>query len=182
MIHNKDFEILKQFLGDYKGEIHGRSLVGKLKMSQKAIALALDGLEKEGVLKSRKQGNMKLFSINTDNDRAKDMVIVAEIKKKTEFLRIHPKLSDILKQDDRSQRKDSDVDMFIIGSKRKEDYDRKGALLDMEISIKYFSDKQFESLLKSKNNLVSEIISNHVIIFGAERFIHISWRCYYGLD
>lgn len=193
MIHNKDFEILRQFLGDYKGEIHGRSLIGKLKMSQKAIALALDGLEKEGVLKSRKQGNMKLFSMNTDNNRAKDMIIMAEIQKKAEFLRMNPKLSEILGQDERvvgifgsyakgSQRKDSDVDIFIIGEKRKDDYDRKGRLFDMDISIKYFSEAQFKSLLKLRNNLMNEIVNNHIIIFGVEMFINAVWRDYYGFD
>ena len=64
MLHTKYFEVLKQFLGNYVAEIYGRMLVGKVPLSQKAIALALAELEEKGVLSSRSQGMIKYYRLN----------------------------------------------------------------------------------------------------------------------
>jgi len=58
-------------LGDYNKEIYGRNIVNKVALSQKAIALTLDELEKEGILKSRKQGNIKYFKLNIQTQTPK---------------------------------------------------------------------------------------------------------------
>ena len=42
MIHNKYYEIMKQFLGDYSRKIYGRELIDKVNISQKNIALTLN--------------------------------------------------------------------------------------------------------------------------------------------
>lgn len=181
------------FLGNYKREIYGRELVGNIPMSQKAIALALDGLEKEGILKSRKQGNMKFFQLNILNTEMKDILISAELMKKINLFNKQRKLAHIFKKDSRivglfgsytkgTQNQDSDIDVFIIGKKQKKDYDTIGKMLDMNISIKYFTDKVFKNLLNKQDNLCKEIIKNHVIIFGVERFVNMSWEDYHGLD
>ena len=56
MILIKYFELLKLFLNNYAGESYGRMLAGKVRLSQKAVALALAELERKGILKSRSQG------------------------------------------------------------------------------------------------------------------------------
>src|SRR3989344_5038676 len=148
MLHNKEFEILEKFLGDFNKEIYGREIIGKVSMSQKAIALALDRLEKEGILASRKSGNIKYFRLNLENSEIKDIIISSEIKRKIIFLKKNKKLANLLRYDTRmvgifgsyakgTQKEDSDIDMFIIGKREKEDYDKKGKLFDLEISIKY---------------------------------------------
>lgn len=193
MIHNKKNILLMQFLGDYKKEVYGRELVNKVPVSQKAIALALDELEKEGILKARKQGNIKYFRLNLANTEIKDALTAAEIMKKIDFLKKQRKLAHIFKKDSRivgvfgsyalgTQRPDSDVDIFIAGKKQKEDYDAKGKTLDLNISIKYFTDKEFKSLLKKHDNLCKEIIKNHIILFGVEKFVNAAWEEYYALD
>jgi len=66
------------FTGDYKGEVYGRELVGKVSMSQKSIALTLEELEHQSVLKSRKEGNMKHYRLNfnyTEIKRELKMII-----------------------------------------------------------------------------------------------------------
>jgi predicted nucleotidyltransferase len=193
MIHNNSFEIMKQFLGDYNREIYGRELIGKVSLSQKGIALALDSLEKEGILSSRKSGNMKFFSLNHKYIRIKDAVVMAEIAQKTNFLNKHPAIANLFKSDERivgifgsyakgNQKKDSDIDLFIIGEKTTNDYAVKAKVYDLNISIKYFSPKEFNDLLKKKNPLIREIIENHIILFNVERFIECLWRDYYGFD
>jgi len=193
MIHNTDFEIMNQFLGDYTREIYGRELIGKISLSQKGIALALSSLEKEGILTSRKSGNMKFFSLNHQFARIKDSIVMAEITQKTSFLSKHQTIANLFKSDERimgifgsyaksTQKKDSDIDIFIIGEKTSQDYATKAKVYDLNVSIKYFSSKEFKDLLKKKNPLIREIIDNHIILFNVERFIEYLWRDYYGFD
>jgi predicted nucleotidyltransferase len=193
MIHNNYFEILNQFLGDYNREIYGRELIGKVSLSQKGIALALESLEKDGVLTSKKRGNMKFFSLNTKYARIKDTIVMAEIAQKTHFFEKHQTIANLFKSDERIvglfgsyaksiQKKDSDIDLFIIGEKTGEDYVKKAKVYDLNVSIKYFTIKEFKELLKQKNLLVKEIMEHHITFFNVERFIELLWRDYYGFD
>jgi predicted nucleotidyltransferase len=191
MLHNKYFEILEQFLGDYGKEIHGRGLIGKVSLSQKGIALALDDLEKNGVLISQKKGNMKFFKLNKRHSEICDLLISVEIRKKIKFMNTHRKIATIFNFDSRvvgifgsyargTQKMTSDLDIFIIGTKRKDDYRQKGNLFDLEVSVKYFTEKEFKKLLKEGNSLIKEIIKDHICIFGVEKFIQLLWGEFYG--
>ena len=184
---------MKQFWWDYAGEIYGRMLVGKVTLSQKAIALALAELEKKGVLKSRSQGMIKNYRLNLEHSEIKDVIGVLEIERKMEFLALHRKLAHLFREDDRivgifgsyakgMQKEESDVDVFIIGKKKKNDYDEKGKLLDLDVSIKYCPQREWQMLLREKNNLAKEIVSHHVLIFGVEGFINSVWRHYHGFN
>ena len=185
--------ILRQYLGDYNKEIYGRNIVNKVALSQKAIALTLDELEKEGILKSRKQGNIKYFKLNISNPNTKDLLSSVEMLNKTIFFNKNKKLHSLFKKDDRiigvfgsyakgTETKSSDIDLFIIGDKLKNDYDKKGELFELKIRIKYFPEMKFIELIKDKNNLCKEIIENHITIFNVEKFINIVWGDYYGFD
>ena len=118
---------------------------------------------------------------------------MAEITQKTNFLNKHQTIANLFKSDERivgvfgsyakgTQKKDSDIDLFIIGEKTSQDYATKAKVYDLNISIKYFSPKEFKDLLKKKNPLIREIIENHITLFNVERFIEYLWRDYYGFD
>src|SRR3989344_3511967 len=126
MIHNKYFLILKYYLGNYKKELHGRGLIGKVHLSQKAIALTLEELEKKGLLKSRKQGNMRYYRLNLENTEIKDIINIVELLQKIQFFTRHRTLAHVFRQDERivgifgsyakgTHKEDSDVDIFIVG-------------------------------------------------------------------
>jgi uncharacterized protein len=94
--------------------------------------------------------------------------------KKIEFLKKHKKLNEIFNIDDRiigifgsyskgTQTNNSDIDLFIIGNKKENDYDLLGKKFDLDISIKYFSIHEFKKLLNKKNPLISEIVKNKVL-------------------
>lgn len=193
MLHNKYFEILKQFLPDYSGQLYGRELIGKVSMSPKNIALTLERLEKENILEVNKKGNMKFYGLNYKNPEVKDIIILTEITNKSYFLKKNRKIAHIFEDEDRvvgifgshakgTQKKDSDVDVFFIGDKRNKDIEEKGKLYDLDVHVLYFSEKEFIKLIKEKNNLCKEIINNHVILFGIEKFVKIIWRDYYGFN
>jgi predicted nucleotidyltransferase len=193
MLLNKHFEILKHFIGDFKVERYGRELAKRTSLSQKAVALSLKELEEKGILKSKTKGNIKNYSLNLKNRNLKDIIIQIEIFKKLEFLKKYRFLKEIFNGDNRvvgifgsyakgTETKDSDIDLFIIGEELKQDYDKKGELFDLEISIKYFRKKEFKKLLREKNNLVKEIVKNHVLISGFESFVYFVWRDFHGFD
>jgi len=190
MLHNKNYTILSQFLSNYNKEIYGRELIHITSLSQKNIALTLEDLEKKGILKSRLSGNIKYYRLNFDSTELKDIILVLETLKKIDFFNKQRKIANLFRYDNRIvgifgsyakgiQKKESDIDVFIIGNKIKEDYDRLGEKLDLNISIKYFSEKEFINLIKNKNNLIKEIIKDHIIIFKFEEFINLIWRNYY---
>lgn len=197
MMHDAEFEILNQFLGDYNREIYGRELVGKVSISQKGIALALDNLEKEGILTLKKKGNMKLFGLNIKFVGLKDKLLMTELKRKLAFLEKQKVIATLFKNDERivgifgsyatgTQKKESDIDIFIIGDKRgndkTKDYSALGEIYDLNISIKYFKKAEYVDLLKQKNPLIIEIVEKHILLFNAEQFIDLVWRNYYDFN
>lgn len=193
MLLNKYFEILKHYTENLDRELYGRELAKKLELSQKTISLTLKELEKQSILRSRIAGNIKLYSLNKKHKDIKDILTIMEIQKKIKFLEKHRKLKEIFEHDKRItgifgsyakglEREDSDIDIFIIGEEKKEDYEEKGEIYDLEISAKYFKEEEFKKLLRKKNNLMKEIIKNHILTSGAERFISIIWEEYYDFD
>lgn len=193
MLHNKHFQIIEQLTGNYEQEIYGRELIGKVSMSQKGIALALKELEEQSILKSKKRGSMKFYSLNLNYPHVKEIISITETMKKIEFLSKNRKIAHIFKDDSRivgifgsyakkTHNPKSDVDVFIVGKKQKQDYDTKGKAFDLNISIKYFTQEEFNHLLNEKNNLLKEIVKNHIIVFGIEEFINIIRSSYYGFN
>lgn len=193
MLHNKHYDILKQFLGDYNRELYGRELVGKVPLSQKGIALALRELEDIAILRARSRGRQVLYSLNHEIPEIRDVLAITEYTRKREFLKKHPQITYTFKDDERivgifgsyakgTQTSGSDVDVFVIGRKKEKDYDKTGKILGIDVDISHFSPKDFKRLLEQKSNLWGEIVENHILIFGIERFIRAVWRYYYGLN
>lgn len=187
------FEVLKLFTADYKAEAFGRDMEHKTGISQRTLSDNLLELEEQRILKSRTLGNLKLFSLNLDNTEIKDTISITEHQRKIEFLKKHRKLAYLFKDDNRVvgifgsyakgiETKTSDLDVFIIGDKRTNDYGIESEKLNLEISIKYFSNSVWSKLLKEKNPLAVEIMNAHVLIFGIEQFISMAWRDYYGIN
>jgi len=189
MILNKYYQVLRPLLSNYSEELIGRELDREIRLSQKGIALALNELEILGILKSKARGNQKLFYFNKENVNLLDYIHMLELQNKLDFMQKNRLLANLIKTDDRiivifgsyatgANKPDSDIDMLIVGKRRKNEFDAKTFGLD--ISIKYIAEKEFTNLLQNKNPLISEIVRNHIIISGFERFIPYVWRYFYG--
>ncbi len=193
MVHNKYYIIIKEFLNDLNRSLYGRMLVKKINLSQKAIALTLDELEQMNLLKSTKVGNIKYYQLNLLYKEIKEIIVIAEIMNKMEFTAKQKKIATIFKTDTRiigifgsyaksTQKIDSDIDLFIIGEKRNPDYEETGKLYDLDISCKYFTEQEFKTFAKKKNSLINEIVKNHIIIFGFEKWVNKIWSDYYDFN
>lgn len=184
MLHNKYHEILKQFLGDFNRQIYGRNLIEKVKLSQKNIAITLNELEENNVLISQKAGNMKYFSLNKENPLIVRYLMLAEIDSSIEFLRNNPKINHIINAIIKNQiivvfgsyakglqKKDSDLDLLIIGNYDKKKIREIRENYGIKISIKNTSKEGFIKSMKEKNMLMNEILNNHIILSGYEEFV-----------
>ena len=186
MLHNNNFHILKYFTQFDDTLIYGRMLIDKIPMSPKSIANSLNKLEDLGILNSSTKGNIKFFLLNKKNKVTFDAIMAVEVQKKIEFIEKHHKIKHIFERDNRvvgifgsyvrgNYDKHSDLDVFIVGKKKGTDYRKKGSLYDLDISIKYFEEVKFEELYKGNNPLVQEIVKNHVIINGFEKYLELIW-------
>lgn len=74
--------------------------------------------------------------------------------------------------------KESDIDIFVISEKKidKRMVLETSDLVNRDINIKSSNKTQFFSGLQNKDPLVSEVVSNHVILKGIDPFCEIMWR------
>ena len=57
-------KVMRIFYENKEGKFHLREIARKAKLYGQSITRYLNGLEKEGILKSEKEGNMKKYSLN----------------------------------------------------------------------------------------------------------------------
>ncbi len=184
MIHNKYYEIMKQFLSDYNKQVYGRELVKKVNISQKNIALTLEELEKAGILTSKTRGNTRYFSLNKSNPSHKRYILLSEIERAIEFLEDNPKITHILSKTSKPQimcifgsyaagthKKGSDLDLFAIGKIDEKQLKQIGKDYNLDINVKKGTKTDLTASLKHRNPLMNEILENHIIISGYEEFV-----------
>jgi len=185
MIHNKYIKIMKPFLRGYNKEIYGRELVGKVNLSQKNIALTLDELEGFGILSSKKKGNLRHYFLNKKNPLILKYLVMFELGNSIEFFEIHKKINLIFDKIDLKadivcvfgsyakglEKEDSDIDLFVAGKFDEEKVKNAGELFNLKISVKRGTMSDFARLMNENNPLINEIIENHVVLSGYERFV-----------
>jgi predicted nucleotidyltransferase len=183
MIHNKYFEIMNFFLNGYDSEIYGREIISKVKISQKNVAITLSKLEEEGILSSKIKGNLRHYFLNRKNPLIDKYLISAELQKAIDFLKNKPLIREVVQEIDAeivcifgsyakgTEKKDSDVDIFVIGNFDEKKVKKKGELFNLKLNIFKGSLKNFRDSLKKGDLFVSEILKNHVIVKGYETFI-----------
>lgn len=194
LLNELTLSVMKEFMGDYTGAFTGSYIAKKMLLNQKSVSNILNKLEDEGLLKSKTMGKNKEFSINFDNFEAvKNFIVAAEHLQTTMFLKKNPIVKEVLTKAAFSgiilvfgsyakgmQKKDSDLDLFIIGSYSRSEVSKISELYNLEVSVKNCPAKALSTALKKKDILLSEIIKNHVIISGAEEFVNAVMRDYYG--
>ena len=183
MLHNKYFEIMKEFLKGYSKQIYGRELIEKVSLSQKNIALTLDELENENILKSISKGNMRNYSLNFLSQILVENILYFENLRKLEFLEQNKKLIDFSREVEgdivcvfgsyakKKQNKDSDLDLFIVGKVDSLKINKIGKKYGLDVQIFNMSFKGFLDSIKNKKEIFTEVLGNHVVLKGSEVFV-----------
>ena len=189
---------IEEFLGNYTGSFTGSDIARKKSLNQKSVSNALNKLESEGFLKSNTVGKNKEFSLNLDNmETVKNFIVAAEHIRTANFLKKQALIKEIILKigpafngiviifgsyAKGTQKKDSDLDIFIAGAYDRDKVYKVSELYNLQINVKNYPASAFRRALKSKDILLTEIIKNHVIISGAEEFVNAVMRDYYGKD
>ena len=140
-----------------------------------------------------KKGNIKLCSLNLNDNITKSYLILSERKEAEFFLNKHPEFK-ILKKDipageyslilfgsraEEKQREKSDIDLCIINKDGKKNisFSKFELLFKLEVSPIFLKDNEFKLMLKEdEQNLAKEIIKKHIILYGEEHFWNIVWN------
>ncbi|MBI2543423.1 MAG: nucleotidyltransferase domain-containing protein [Candidatus Aenigmarchaeota archaeon] len=198
LFNNLQLVVLEEFLGDYIGSFTGSYIARKKSLNQKSVANTLNKLENEGFLKSTTVGRNKQFFLNLDNIEAvKNLIVAAEHLHTVNFLKKYPMIKEIVLKTKQSfdgiviifgsyakgtQKKDSDLDIFVAGTYNKNEVSGISELYNLQINVKNYPESTFKRAVKNKDILLNEIIKNHIMISGVEKFVNVIMRDYYGKD
>jgi len=179
-------KIMKSFYNEKSAKIHLREIARKTKLNENSVSRFLNQLEKNKILKSEKEGNLKRYSIKKDNlafsmfaffDIEKFENLLSLRKKAINYflerLEIKPLIVVLFGSTAKGNfAKNSDVDLLLIVNEKiqtskAEDYSE--SQTGIKINILQISHKNFvnELKLKEDNVLQSAIetgypISNHI--------------------
>lgn len=169
---NIDYEIVLVLL---KEKAHLRDIARSLNAPHSTVQRRLKKLANENILDYKREGKNKVFFIK-NNLQARNYVLNAERHKLVRLIREYPELSiileDILKKTGEmvilfgsyarfAAKKDSDIDIYIDTNNRKVKEEVESINSRIKVKLGKFD---------NDSPLVKEIIKNHVILKGAERF------------
>lgn len=185
-ITENHLQILSLFTNGFNKEYYIREVQKILKISPRTAQLILNDLEKKAILKSEIKGKIKIYKIKK-GDIAKDYLSLVEQYKKIIFLEKNILIKEIITKITNHingigvifgsyakgiEKKDSDLDIFVVGDYNKNEIKKVSKLYNIEINIKNYPTKIFENDLRS-DILIKEVIDNHVIFLNIEQFIKI---------
>ena len=178
MVHNILFEIILNLLKNK--ENHVRSIAKAINTTHVTVIRKLEELTEENIVEYNIQGKNKNFRLK-DNIQSRNYIIMAELYKTNKIMIKYPKLSVIINEifDCAGNRmivlfgsyaketavKNSDIDIYIETQDKK--IKEKMKLIYEKINTKI-------GKFDTNNALVKEIIKNHVIINGVDRFYELS--------
>ena len=193
-INQTTLKILGLYSNDYSKPMHVREIARETKADVKTVQLQLRRLEKINVLSSVMKGRNREYRLNIGNLITRHHMVMAETFASIGYLRENFLIKKVVDEiGDRIEgvavlfgsfakgqaTKESDIDIFVIGKKPDADAVRRtGDRVGRVISIKTSSRKQFSKGLEDKDPRVSEMVSNHLILKGADEFCDIMWRYY----
>ena len=196
-INQTTLKILGLYLDDYKKSLHLREISRETKIDVKAIQLQLKKLEKINVFSSMIRGRNKDYHLNLDNVTTKYYLVMAEIFVSIIYLKRNFLIKKIVEEIENkihyplilfgsfakgTYTKESDVDIFVISDKKINTSIIIEAtnMVGRKISLKSTSRQQFLGGLQNNDPLIKEIVSNHVILKGADEFSDIMW-CHHAV-
>jgi|SRR3989344_3889901 len=185
-ITENHLRVLALFTKGYRREYYIREVERLLGISPRTAQLILDDLEKKTILESATRGKIKPYKIKK-NGAAFDYLVLTEQYRKLAFLKSNPLAREIIAKitphisgiaivfgsyAKGSQKKGSDLDVFIVGTYNKNEIKKISETYGIEISIKCYPRNIFVKILND-DILVREILDNHIAFLNAEEFVKL---------
>ena len=183
-ITENHLQVLLLFTNGFNREYYIREVQKLLKISPRTSQLILNDLENKGILESKTKGKIKAYTIKR-NSLSQRYIIFSEQYKAIAFLEKKLIIKEIIEKINPfiegigivfgsyakdTAKKDSDLDIFVIGKYNKEKIKKISKTYGIEISIKCYPLKTFEKNL-ANDILLKEILKNHIIFLNAGQFI-----------
>ncbi len=192
-INQTTLKILGLYLDDYDQSLHVREISRKTKIDVKAIQLQLQKLEKINVLSSIIKGRNKDYHLNLNNMTTKYYLTMAEIFTTIIYLKKNFVIKKLIEEIENkihgtiilfgsfskeTNTKESDVDLFIISDVKINTNSIITSIdvIGQEINLKSSNRQQFLEGLRTNDPLIAEVISNHIILKGADEFSDMMWH------
>ncbi len=191
----RDYEVIVPYLGNYGAGFHIREIARRMSMNHRTVLLALNSLEKQGIVKHQTSGRNKVFYLNVDNPRTKDHVRDVESYRLGRTLNDNPTIRELYSSllsppipetpivlfgsyAKGEQDKKSDIDLLLL--------EKNGRILDairkfelkygIKVHVQILSQDKLEKGFGEKEALLFEIASNHIILNNQNAFVNILWR------
>ena len=183
-ITENTLRVLALFTKGFNKSYYIREIEKLLHISPRTAQLILDDLEYKNVLESSIRGKIKLFKLKNNFD-SRNYLILTEKYKNMCFYQNNILLKEILEKlsylikgaglvfgsyASLTQKKGSDLDIFVIGKYNKKKVENLSKIYAIDINIKHCSLSIFEKNA-FKDPLLVEVLKNHVVFVGAELFI-----------
>src|SRR3989344_2305826 len=185
---NNELEVISLFRGDYSARFYLREISKLSKLTLKTCQNALLSLEESRVLKSKREGKNKYFSLNLENTKTKSYLQQAEIYQTDLFMEKYAQFKMFLKSLKTTAPiivfgsfakctadKNSDLDLLIIAEK---ELKLPLHLLPFKPHEIKMAEKTFLKSVNQQEDLIKEIEENHIILNNHSFYVNIMWGCY----
>ncbi len=193
----REYDVIVPFLGKYGAGFHIREIARKTSMNHRTVLLALNSLQKQGIVRHVTSGRNKVFYLNLENPRTKDHVRDVESYRLGRTLNDNitikelysslltppiPKTPIVLFGSYAKGGHDnkSDIDLLILEKNEKILKAAKKFELkyDIKVHVQVLGQDKIERGLKEKEPLLFEIAEGHIILNNQDAFVGILWRYY----
>ena len=175
--------ILLPFTSGYAGEFHASELARFLGLEQRTVARKLDYLEKQGLLRFKRSGKNKYYSLDLRLPSSLSLLVLLENYKELLFGIEHPALSPLFKELPAGvvlfgsyakgrAKEHSDLDCIIFSERTKE-IEVVMQRYPLEINAHFFPFAHFKKMLRDGEPLAKEVFKDHVLLGEKERIIRL---------
>lgn len=189
-ITENHLRILSLFIG-FEKRWYIRAVQKKLNISPRTAQLILEDLEKKAILFSKTKGKIKEYELNRKSPSCRNYMILVENYKQILFFGTHSLLQEASGKICKVckgivilfgsyakgiEKKESDVDIFIIGKCNIDAIKEYMNLYSIPISPKIYSFQAFQKK-KYADFLIKEVLEHHIILKGVEDYVSevLSW-------
>lgn len=187
LLNEQRILVVEEFLRDYALKITGSDIARKKKLNQKSTANILHELEEDGFLMNESEGKNKYYSLQkADKEILLHFILVIEHLRTIRFYKENTLIKEVITKikplckgiliifgsyAKGKQKKDSDLDIFLVGKYDIKEIKKIGERYGMEINIKQYSLSVFKNAPHAEDYLIKEVLKDHILVNNAEEFV-----------
>lgn len=183
-ITENTLQVLALFTNGFDNGYYIREVERILKISPRTAQLILESLENKGIIVSKTLGKIKIFKLNLSESTKRYLIFIEQyksiaffekklfIKEITEKIIPHIKGAGLIfgSYAKDLEKKDSDLDVLVIGTYDEDHIKNISKIFGIEINIKCYPLKIFEKNFMT-DFLLKEILKDHVVFLNSEQFV-----------